>query len=134
MLVKPGRYSPATAPCSERQAPPKNLSDRARREALARAITDRENYWFASAFANRIWGELMGQAFYEPVDDLGPGKPVVFGHTRTEFLPQELSKYTPEDPTDLFAGENVLGIDTGCGNGGFLTGIELPGLRVYESR
>jgi serine/threonine protein phosphatase 1 len=62
------------------------------------------------------------------------GKLVVFGHTRTEFLPQELSSYTPEDPMDLFAGENVIGIDTGCGNGGFLTGIELPAMRVYESR
>ncbi len=62
------------------------------------------------------------------------GKPVVFGHTRTEFLPQELSTYTPDDPTDLFAGENAIGIDTGCGHGGFLTAVELPALRVYESR
>jgi serine/threonine protein phosphatase 1 len=62
------------------------------------------------------------------------GKLVVFGHTRTEFLPQQVSSYTPDDPTDLFAGENVIGIDTGSGNGGFLTGIELPSMRVYESR
>lgn len=62
------------------------------------------------------------------------GKLVVFGHTRTEFLPQELSGYTPDDPTDLFAGENVIGIDTGCGSGGFLTAVELPSMNVYESR
>lgn len=62
------------------------------------------------------------------------GKLVVFGHTRTEYLPPELSGYTPEDPTDLWAGENVCGIDTGCGNGGFLTALELPTLNVYESR
>jgi serine/threonine protein phosphatase 1 len=62
------------------------------------------------------------------------GKTVVFGHTRTEFLPVELSGYTPEDPTDLWAYENVIGIDTGCGNGGFLTAIELPALNIYESR
>jgi len=62
------------------------------------------------------------------------GKRVVFGHTGPDYLPQEFSKYTPEDPTDLFAGENCIGIDTGCGNGGFLTAIELPSLRVYESR
>jgi serine/threonine protein phosphatase 1 len=62
------------------------------------------------------------------------GKLVVFGHTRTEFLPQELSGYTPQDPTDLRAGENVLGIDTGSGSGGFLTALELPAMRVYESR
>ena len=62
------------------------------------------------------------------------GKPVVFGHTHTEFLPQELSSYTPEDPTDLWAGENAVGLDTGCGSGGFLTGFELPAMLVYESR
>jgi serine/threonine protein phosphatase 1 len=62
------------------------------------------------------------------------GKLVVFGHTRTEFLPPELSGYTPEDPSDLWAGEHVVGIDTGCGNGGFLTALELPLLNVYESR
>jgi serine/threonine protein phosphatase 1 len=62
------------------------------------------------------------------------GKRVVFGHTRTEYLPPELSGYTPEDPSDLWAGENVVGIDTGCGSGGFLTAIELPLGNVYESR
>jgi serine/threonine protein phosphatase 1 len=62
------------------------------------------------------------------------GKRVVFGHTRTEFLPPELDGYSPEDPSDIWAGENVVGIDTGCGNGGFLTCLELPALNVYESR
>lgn len=62
------------------------------------------------------------------------GKRVVFGHTRTEYLPPELSGYTPDDPTDLWAGPAVIGIDTGCGNGGFLTGLELPDQNVYESR
>jgi serine/threonine protein phosphatase 1 len=62
------------------------------------------------------------------------GKRVVFGHTRTEYLPPELSGYTPEDPADLWAGECVIGIDTGCGNGGFLTAVELPEGNVYESR
>jgi serine/threonine protein phosphatase 1 len=62
------------------------------------------------------------------------GKTVVFGHTRTEFLPIELSGYTPDDPADLWAYENVVGIDTGCGNEGFLTALEFPALNVYESR
>jgi serine/threonine protein phosphatase 1 len=62
------------------------------------------------------------------------GKRVVFGHTPTEFLPQELSSYTPQDPTDLFIGENVIGTDTGCGMGGFLSGVELPSISVHESR
>jgi serine/threonine protein phosphatase 1 len=62
------------------------------------------------------------------------GKRVVFGHTRTEYLPPELSGYTPEDPCDLWAGESVFGIDTGAGHGGFMTALELPTLNVYESR
>lgn len=62
------------------------------------------------------------------------GKRVVFGHTPTEFLPQELSSHTPDDHTDLFLGEHLAGLDTGSGMGGFLSAVELPGLRVYESR
>src|SRR5262245_43785874 len=62
------------------------------------------------------------------------GKLVVFGHTGTQYLPPELSGYTPEDPTDLWAGEACCGLDTGCGKGGFLTALELPNRNVYESR
>jgi serine/threonine protein phosphatase 1 len=62
------------------------------------------------------------------------GKRVVFGHTCTDLLPPELSSYTPEDPKDLWSYENVVGIDTGCGRGGFLTCLELPALKAYESR
>lgn len=62
------------------------------------------------------------------------GKNVFFGHTPTDLLPQEISLYTPEDPTDMFETEDTFGLDTGCGVGGFLTVIELPGMRVYESR
>jgi serine/threonine protein phosphatase 1 len=62
------------------------------------------------------------------------GKRVVFGHTRTEYLPQELSAYTPHDTADLFYRDNLIGVDTGCGSEGFLTAIELPRLLVYESR
>jgi serine/threonine protein phosphatase 1 len=62
------------------------------------------------------------------------GKRVVCGHTATENLPPELSSFTPEDPLDMWVGENVIVIDTGCGKGGFLTILELPALRTYESR
>jgi len=62
------------------------------------------------------------------------GKRVVCGHTQTSTLPQELSRYTPEDPTDLFAHRSVMAIDTGAGKDGFLTAVELPSCRVYESR
>jgi serine/threonine protein phosphatase 1 len=62
------------------------------------------------------------------------GKRVVIGHTKTELLPPELSSHTPDDPTDLWAGECVVAVDTGCGSGGFLSAVELPALNVYESR
>ena len=62
------------------------------------------------------------------------GKLVVFGHTVTTTLPEDLSSFTPDDPTDLWAGEACVGIDTGAGKGGFLTAIELPEGIVWESR
>jgi serine/threonine protein phosphatase 1 len=62
------------------------------------------------------------------------GKRMVVGHTVTGTLPPHLSTYTPADPNDLWAGEDVIAIDTGCGKGGFLTAVELPSLAVYESR
>jgi hypothetical protein len=58
-------------------APKRDLSDTDRRKALADAITSKDNYWFAAAFVNRTWHDLMGQAFCQPVDDMGPGKTVV---------------------------------------------------------
>lgn len=62
------------------------------------------------------------------------GKLVVFGHTTTEHLPAELSSYTTDDPSDLWAGPSAIGLDTGAGKGGFLTAFELPAGNVYESR
>jgi hypothetical protein len=60
------------------KSPGQNLSDAERRRALATAIVDTSNYWFAGAYVNRVWGELMGQSFYQPVDDMGPHKEAVF--------------------------------------------------------
>jgi calcineurin-like phosphoesterase family protein len=62
------------------------------------------------------------------------GKLVVFGHTTTRTLPNELSTHTPDDPTDLWAGPACVGLDTACGKGGFLTAFELPANKVYETR
>lgn len=67
------------------RSPGTNLSDQARRQALARAVTSKDNYWFAGAYVNRVWGKLMGQSFYEPVDDMGPGKEVVFPNVLTRL-------------------------------------------------
>lgn len=62
------------------------------------------------------------------------GKRVICGHTSTGNLPPELSSFTPDDPDDMWVGENVAVIDTGCGKGGFLTALELPAMKTYESR
>jgi hypothetical protein len=51
-------------------------SDSELRKSLADAVT-KNNYWFAASLVNRLWGELMGQAFCQPIDDMGPGKDVV---------------------------------------------------------
>jgi hypothetical protein len=63
----------------------KDKSDLERRRALAGAIVGPSNYWFAGAYVNRIWGELMGQSFYQPVDDMGPGKEAVMAPVLTRL-------------------------------------------------
>lgn len=57
------------------------LSDEQRREKVAEWITARGNHWFAKAFVNRMWAELVGHGFYEPVDDLGPDRKCAAPHT-----------------------------------------------------
>lgn len=65
------------------------MGDVQRRQSLTDSLTSKDNPWFAGAFANRIWGELLGQAFYQPVDDLGPQKeavmPAVLGRIAASF-------------------------------------------------
>ena len=43
-----------------------------RRALAASYVTGQDNPWFAKAYINRIWYALMGEAFYEPIDDIGP--------------------------------------------------------------
>ncbi len=47
-------------------------SDAARRGTAAELIT--KSPWFAKAMVNRMWAELVGEGFYEPVDDIGPDR------------------------------------------------------------
>ena len=48
------------------------MEDEDRRELLAKWITSPANTWFAKSLVNRVWGELLGEGFYMPIDDLGP--------------------------------------------------------------
>lgn len=52
-------------------------SDEKRVAVAAYLIYNPENYWFARAFVNRVWHELLGDAFYA-VDSLGPDNEVQF--------------------------------------------------------
>jgi hypothetical protein len=67
------------------KGPGANATDQDRRRALASAIVQKSNYWFAAAYVNRIWGDLMGQSFYQPVDDMGPKKEAVFAPVLTRL-------------------------------------------------
>ncbi len=60
------------------QKVPPGKDDAERRKALAEFVTAKDNYWFAAAFVNRVWGELMGQAFYQPIDSMGPLQEATF--------------------------------------------------------
>jgi len=81
------------------QTPDQNLSDRDRRRALADVLVDEKNHWFAAAHVNRVWSELMGQSFYEHVDDLGPNKPVIFPEVLTTLT--GTFRGTNYDPKEL---------------------------------
>ncbi len=56
------------------------LTDQERRQKIADWITSRNNHWFAKAMVNRMWSELVGHGFYEPVDDLGPDRKCAAPH------------------------------------------------------
>ena len=54
------------------------LKDLERRGDFAKTLTSPENVWFARAFVNRIWGAMLGQGFYMPIDDIGPERTAAF--------------------------------------------------------
>ncbi len=59
------------------EKPSPELKPDALRVAVAAYLAyNPDNYWFARAFVNRIWSEMLGDGFY-PVDGLGPDKECV---------------------------------------------------------
>jgi serine/threonine protein phosphatase 1 len=65
------------------------------------------------------------------------GKRIVFGHTVTRVLPCDHLNFIEnifDDRRDVWFRGDLIGVDTGCGKGGFLSAVELPSLEVYESR
>jgi hypothetical protein len=73
---------------------PLGTPDAERRGSIAQWMTG--NPWFATAIVNRLWAELVGEGFYEPIDDIGPD--------RTPSAPkavERLSHYFVESGYDL---------------------------------
>ncbi len=66
------------------------MKDMERRETIAQWITSLENPWFAKAFVNRMWSELVGEGFYEPVDDIGPDREATAPNT-LDYLAAEFA-------------------------------------------
>jgi len=48
------------------------VRDAERRAQLAEWLTS--NQWFSIALVNRLWSEMVGEGFYEPIDDIGPDR------------------------------------------------------------
>jgi hypothetical protein len=72
---------------------PTGAKDAQRRGKLAEWITKKDNPFFAKAFVNRLWAELTGEGFYEPVDDIGPDRhataPGTLDYLTREFTDQD---------------------------------------------
>jgi hypothetical protein len=53
---------------------PKGLNAQQRRVLAASYVTGQDNVWFARSFVNHVWRGLLGDGFYNPVDDIGPDR------------------------------------------------------------
>lgn len=69
---------------------PLGTKDADRRSELAAWITSKENPYFSQALVNRLWSELVGEGFYEPVDDIGPDRTATAPKT-LEYLSQQFA-------------------------------------------
>ncbi len=69
---------------------PVGTKDSDRRNSLAKWITDKDSPYFAQAFVNRMWSELTGEGFCEPVDDMGPDRTPTAPKT-LEYLAREFA-------------------------------------------
>lgn len=60
------------------------------RAELAKLITDPRNRFFSRAIVNRVWGELLGRGFVNPVDDFKednpPSHPKTLDYLADEFV------------------------------------------------
>jgi WD40 repeat protein len=70
--IRTGKVAPPEFPYPAKH----ETADKAsRREQLAEWITTPDNRFFASSYANRLWGYLTGVGIIEPLDDTRAGNP-----------------------------------------------------------
>jgi hypothetical protein len=66
----------------------RGTKDAERRETLAKWITANEH--FSKAVVNRLWSEIVGEGFYEPIDDIGPDRTPTAPYT-LDYLVKEFA-------------------------------------------
>ncbi len=90
------------------ETPPGRLDADQRRVYIAGAlIYNPDNYWFARAYVNRVWNELVGDGFYS-VDSLGPDKDCLHQHVVNRLA--YVFRYRNFDTKWLFA--TIMNTDT----------------------
>jgi hypothetical protein len=67
-----GKVSPPLVPYPAKH---ESKEKSTRREELAEWLTSPDNRFFASSYANRLWGYLTGVGIIEPLDDIRAGNP-----------------------------------------------------------
>lgn len=73
--VKHERTGEVTPPAFPYEVDHTAKTDASRRDRLAEWITSPDNRYFASSYANRVWGYMMGTGIIEPLDDIRAGNP-----------------------------------------------------------
>ena len=90
------RTGQVTAPSFPYEAEHTAKKEASRRDNLAQWMTSPDNRYFASSYANRVWGYMMGTGIIEPLDDIRAGNPP----SNPELL-DWLSKYFIESGFDV---------------------------------
>ena len=70
--LRTGKVSPPLGPFPDKHEAKK---DATRREEFATWLTSPDNRFFASSYANRLWGYLTGVGIIDPLDDIRAGNP-----------------------------------------------------------
>ncbi len=85
--IRTGKVSPPSVPYAAQHESKEKTS---RRQELAAWITSPDNRFFASSYANRLWGYLTGAGIIEPLDDTRAGNPprnpALLEHLTREFV------------------------------------------------